>query len=536
MLMFPLLLALATDPAVQESALLAALPDTAFALVYCADPGAVRERAQRNDWIGLLGSDEGQPMYADMEESLTPVLGGTMRTPLDVALELRGESLFFAARDVSGLLTVPPPARETLLAAMHAWLAERAAGASLKSVDVLGGRVELFTPAEDAGPARLAALLDHPRALGLFAADSEEALLLALRDALTSLERGEARGLARAFETARAAHGSLAVECYVDFSPFVAEAEAELANAGKDLDVDPTGLLGLEKGTSLYLTLDMDAGDRVDLRGSLAIPPETLAASLADTFQPLPSGLAAMLPKNTWGAIALGWNYMAMIDRARAALDAAGQTGAGKMLDQSLEGAQAATGLDVEEKLLRQLTGTFLFFMGAPDEGQQDPPFSLGVQASIADANAFEDAFETVVGMTLGEDATELVQVEGQDAYLWDTVGMSILPRSFLVCLGKPFFTDSIKALTGEVHSSMASGTRLEAAVAENQGASFFMCFELSSFRDLFFGAELRGSDETPATAPTAETPSKAPNPFDCQLVASARRTKSGFDLRVTTR
>jgi hypothetical protein len=527
------LLAFATHSGSDPSRLLSAVPETAFALVYCADPGALRERAKRNDWVGLLGSDEGEPLYVDLEESLSPLLGGTMRAPLDVGLELRGESVFFVAEEVSGLLTAPPASRDELLKSMHAWLTERSGGTDLKTVDALGGRVEIFSPAPETG-SRLAALLDHPRALGLFTADSQEALLRALQDSLASLERGEERALARGLEAARATHGALAIEFYVDFSPFVAQAEAELASAGKDLGVDPTGLLGLEKGTSLYLTADMDAGDKVEVRGSLAIPPETLAASLADTFVPLPGTLAAQLPKSTWGAIALGWDYMAMIDRAREAFDKAGQNKVGETLDQSLEAANAASGINVEEQVLRQLTGTFLFFMGPPAAAEQDPPFSLGFEASIADANEFESALEALVGMALGEDATDLVQVEGQDAYVTDEVGLAILPKNVLVCLGQPFFADAIRALKGEVHASMADGTRLEAAIAENQGSSLFLCFELTPFRDVFFG-ELAAAGEAPPTE-TPAAASKAPNPFDCQLTASARRTKTGFDLRVLTR
>ena len=168
-----------------------------------------------------------------------------------------------------------------------------------------------------------------------------------------------------------------------------------------------------------------------------------------------------------------------MIDRAREALDTAGQQKIGQTLDQSLEAANAAMGVDVEEKLLRQLTGTFLFFMGPPAEGQRDPQASLGFQASIADADAFEGAFETVIGMTLGEDATELVQIEGQDAYVYDTVGLAILPKNLLVCLGQPFSpTPSARSpgsarSYGRRHASRGRHRR-------EPGRVLLQCFELT--------------------------------------------------------
>ncbi len=542
------LLALASLSTLQDRGLLSGLPEGAFALAYCPDPSVFRERARANDWVRMLASDEGKPLYVDLEEQLQPATGSSLRSPLDVGLELSGESIFFVAPHVSGLLTVRPQNPERLIAAMQTWLAERAAArpevegaealqAELRTVSAFGGRIEFAIAPSADWPVRTAAFFDHPRVLGLLTAVTDQALLLALRDSLTALEKGEERALAQGFRAARAAHGPLALECYVDFSPFIAPAEAALAEAGKAMEIDPTGLLGLENGTTLYLTADMQAGDRVELRGGLAIPPETLAASLADTFVALPSGLAAMLPKSTWGTIGLGWNYMAMVDRAREAFDAAGQEGVGKSLDQGLAAAGAATGVDVEEQLLRQLTGTFLFFFGPPpEEGKDFPPVSVGAEVWIADAGEFVDAFEAVIGMTLGDDATGVVQIEGQDVYSFDEeLHITILPDHALCCLGEPFFTQAMTALLCQVHSSAATGTRLEAAIAENQGASFFACFELTPLRDLYYRG-LRDANPADAPADAASADRDAPNPFESQLVASARRTKLGFDLRLYTR
>jgi hypothetical protein len=126
--------------------LLAAIPEESFMLTYCADPVGFVERARQNDWVRLFASERGEPLLGDLGDLLEPATGRGLHRPLRVALELFGPTYYFHAPSLSGLVTQPPPTRDSLAEAMRAWLRGRgdaAEDASLRSVEIGAGRLEV---------------------------------------------------------------------------------------------------------------------------------------------------------------------------------------------------------------------------------------------------------------------------------------------------------------------------------------------------------------------------------------------------------
>ena len=74
------------------------------------------------------------------------------------------------------------------------------------------------------------------------------------------------------------------VEVYVDFSPFVAEAEKQLARSVEGVLPDPTGMLGVDQGLWLLASVDVFPGTRIDGSAFLNVPKDTLAATLAEVL------------------------------------------------------------------------------------------------------------------------------------------------------------------------------------------------------------------------------------------------------------
>ena len=105
------------------------------------------------------------------------------------------------------------------------------------------------------------------------------------------------------------------------------------------------------------------------------------------------------------------------------------------------------------------------------------------------------------------------------------------MPNRFLFAARRLGLLDTLGALQGDAQSS-AGGSRLDAAIAERRGATFFTCIELTRLRDL-----MRRYGELPDDY-AALWPSSAdePDPFAAQLVGSMRRVPEGFEILVTTR
>ncbi len=520
----------ANQPA-QEASLLAAVPADAYALVRVADPDALRSRTEGNDWVTFFASPGGEPAVLELGREYEAVTGTDFDGLLEVALELHGEALLFFTGEVAGFLTVPPPDRAALAEVLSAWLPEE----PRQSSEIAGGTVQLATWPEAGGGSRsrageYLAFLDHPLAMGLYSGDSAEAVLAALGDSLGALGSERRAPVVEGF---LAAGGGTTggIEGFLDFTPFVAEAEKALREAVDGVLPDPTGLLGLEQGTWLFVTADAFPGTKVEVNARLRIPPGTLAAKLADTFEPLPRTLPSDLPSGTWTVWALDWNLSRFYATARAGLEEKQEDGFA-MVDQGLAAAEALAGVDPIEDVIDQLSGLFALYH-VLDGGEMPERYDTGFAflVGLVNGDRFMEALEAVLDTgALDVDATEL---EGAEAYLagpdlfgpdesvYDG-GIALLPHRLLMSLSRDTLARGLRAIGRVEGAGLTDGSELQAAFDENAGACAFVYTELSKLRALEFLQGWQVPEEN--------------DPFESRLIFAARRTPDGFDVRLYTR
>src|SRR5690606_41843911 len=101
---------------------------------------------------------------------------------------------------------------------------------------------------------------------------------------------------------------------FADLTPMMAEAEAEIREAGSVFEVDPTTLLGLQGDTWVYTTLELFRGDRMEARGRLHVPSGGIAARTLATLRPLPVDLLARVPAGVAQVSAFGWDIPAFFE------------------------------------------------------------------------------------------------------------------------------------------------------------------------------------------------------------------------------
>ena len=514
-------------PRAEVGALLAAVPEAAFALLHLGDPSAFRSRAEDNDWVALYASPRGESALSALTREYETGTGTEFDGLLEVALELHGEALLFFTGQVAGFLTEPPPDRAALATVLDGWLAAEAR----RTIEIEGGQVQLAAwPSAPHGGAERAghflAFFDHPLALGLYSGDSADAVLDALRDSLGAL-RSERR--ARVVEGFLAAGGGTTrgIEAFVDFTPFVAEAERTLRDAVEGVLPDPTGLLGLELGTWLFVTADVSPGTRVEVQGRLAIPEETLAAELADCFQPLAPTLPADLPRGTWSVAALDWDLSRFIATARAGLERAHEDGLA-VVDQRLADVETLSGVDPIQDVIEQLTGLFALYH-VLDQGRLPASVEdgFGLLVGLVDEERFLEAFETLLGV--GGIGVDPIELENAEAYLLgpDRIGsdggLAFLPQRLAASPSRSTLVRSLRALGRVEDAALPWGSELQGALDENAGAFAFAYAELTYLRGLWLSEEVRpvGLER---------------DPFDSQIVFNARRTVGGFEGRIYSR
>ncbi|MFT5051968.1 MAG: hypothetical protein ACI8QZ_003399 [Chlamydiales bacterium] len=527
-------LMLATAPAASlpDSTLLAAVPPDAFVLVHCHDLVALHERAARNDWVRMLGSSDGDALYASLADGFLDTTHTDFDQLLSIARTVQGEGVLFAGHSSAGFVTIPPPDRAALLAAMGRWL-PGGEDAQRKSVMLSGARVELADwgayskPGDwDGRKGHFAALVDHPRLLGLFSADSADLVLKSVTASLAGLDSGVEPALAGAYREAGGGAGA-GIELYVDFTPLTGAADEALRSMVRDVVPDPTRLLGLERGTWLHATANIFPGTRIEKHAHLHLPPDSVVMRLASTFRPLPHSLPAELPRGVQALWALRWNLPEFYSIARSALAAGGGEAGLQAVDQGLAAAEGMTGVDPVEDVLDQLEGTFAFYMleGASDDDPLDNLGKMGFLAHLLDGEIFFEAFEQLVSGV--GDVFERVELEGVDAYVFPSDpeldgGIAFLPKAFVVAPARPILVRALRALAGADGASLLDGSSMQAAIDENAGAAFLTVVDLASYRGIFLGKR--------------RPESELPNPFESQLVGSARPIRDGFEFHLVTR
>ncbi len=535
-------------PTTQEASILAMVPESSFMLVHCEDFAALRSRAERNDWVRLLGSKKGAPVMEEWAREFNRETDTDFDELLALGKELHGESVFFLNGPVAGFLTTASADRTSLVEAMRAWLPEAGPEAVSRIRRLGNAQVELVAwPEKEAWGwadrrGHFAALVDHPHVLGLFSGDDVDSLVATLEASLAGFGTDRRAPVVAGFEAARAkAPRCQGIEAFIDFSPFVAEAERELARAMEGIFPDPTGMLGIDEGLWLHAQSDVFPGIRVDGSAFLNIPQGTLAASLADTFQPLPTDLPTKLPTGIWSLYALRWDLKLFWQRTRAAFEERHGADSLQAVDGGLNAAKSLSGVDPIVDVIEQLEGTFAFFTtDLSDEEKEDDwlDFSeFGLLATLVDGDAFLDAFERAIGGKPFEDELDLIDIAGVDVYVpreedsFDG-GIAFMPREFVFGFGRGTLTRTLRAVTGAEGANLLDGSDLQGALDQNQGCCFFLGQNLSEMRKRHgYGFK---SD---TTLPPLEGEEQGRDPFEgTYLIHTTRRTPDGFRFELHTK
>jgi hypothetical protein len=546
MLLSTLLLSLPhLAPLPVEGSLLAVVPEDAYALAHCRDTAGLRARTELNDWYRLLASAEGEPLLSELAREFQHHTRSEMDELLAMAKVLQGEAVFFDTGKVAGFVVDPPANRAALADLMRAWIPS--GEAARRTLEVAGGAVELVAWPDDIGgwagrAGHFAAFVDHPQALAIYSGDDSAAVVAAVTEGVTRLGGDAGAPLVSSYLAAGGGHGG-GVELFVDFTPLVEAAEAALKEAVEGFLPDPSKLLGLEGGTWMHATADVFSGTRIDCRAQLHLPEDTLVSRLADTFQPLPNTLPADLPRDIWFLWALNWDLKLFYQRAREAYEEAGLGEGLGEVDAGLEAAKGMSGVDPVVDVLNQLAGDFCFYFVQPEERKpgerldaMDALPTLGLQAGLVDGNAFLTALEKLLAVGGLEAMFDIEEIAGVDAYVFEgdegvDGGLACLPRALTIAPSRRVLEHNLQALTRVEGASLLHGSRTRAALDENAGACFVWCVEMTPLR-VFFLPELEGDLQLPPL----EAGQPARDPFDTQLIGSARRAVGGFELELYTR
>ncbi len=528
----------------QKTALLEAVPEDAFALIHAVNPPAFRARAQQNDWVSLAGGPAGKPALTALAHEYEAATGTDFHGLIDLALKLHGEALLFFTGEVAGFLTEAPPNSEDLADALRGWMKEEPS----HDVPVAGGLAQVATWTESrpdspsGGQERsVLAFLDHPRALGLFSGDDVDTVLKVMARSLEGFANEHRAPVVESFLAAGGGR-STGVEAFVDFTPFVDEFERNLRSLVQNVLPDPTGLLGLDRGTWLFARADVQPGTEVTLEAQLRIPEGTLAADLADTWEPLPASFPDQLPRDTWGLWAVDWNLGRFLRIARAAFEKVDENGL-LLVDQGIAVAKNLSGVDPLEDVLHQMDGLFAFFQRA--SSKHSGPTAIagqGFLAGMVAGHRFLETLKTLLGEeglgidpgTLEGATTFLLEPETastDDGPAADTVprdyfedgGLALLPRHLVVSPNRETMVETLRAIQGHEEARLEEGSPLRRTLEEHRGSCGFAFAELAPFRAMVLAEE-------------AATASNDTDPFQSRLTMTARRTSKGFEFQLSTR
>ena len=557
LLSLPLLTIGDAAPAPAPGAILRAVPEGCHQLAYCEDFAGMRSRADRNDWIGLLISKDGAPLLGELEDAYRDGVQLELDDLYPIAEELRGEGVFFLLPGAACFFTAAPEPRASVREALRSWLPDPGPTGA-RTTRTLGlARAEIVAwPAVEAGPRRYrsghyAALVEHPAGLGLISADDMDQMTAALEAVLGGLEGEGTSSIVQAFESARAsAPRTSGIEFYLDFTPYAADAERMLRRSSEGALPDPEGMLGLEQGTWLHASLDLQPGRRIDGRGFLRVPPGTLTAKLADCFKPLPVGLRDRLPSELSALWALNWDMNAFYRTARAAFqEKHGEDSLGTV-DAGVEAVKGMTGVDPLKDLVANLDGTLALYFAQPNReilGDERYILSIGFLLGLSNGEAFLDAFERLIDATLAS-VLELDDVAGAEVYTFKDAelrgmedaegqpiapgGVAFLPGTFVMCVSGDVLARQVRALQLHADSSLASDAGIGARLAEKPGVTFFSSMDLAWLMEFADMGGLRG----PRSEEPAEGGADMRKLLDAFLVTTARRTAQGFDFRLEIR
>jgi len=508
----------------QSSSLLTAVPDDATTVAVCSDVGLLRDRMENNRWAQFLRTSTGEDLL------INSLLEGGGTSEFDkmaeIASALKGECVMFSSGTLTGFLTTPPTNAENLKSAMEAWMPEvGVAGYNHASQVMFGAQVDVL--ARDRSElyqgilersAHAVALVHHPMAFGLFKADNGEELLAGLRSSLSGLGTDHRSPLVDALVARRSqvGHAGL-VELLVDASQTIHAMVDDFSPPGVTLSREQ--VLGKDS-CDLYLSLDVQPGTRMEMRGHFSVPSETLASRFADCMRPLPMGLADSIPHDSIAFTGLGLDLAAGFDLGRKVLEELKAEEALNTVEQGLATGKAMTGVDLEQALIRQLTGPMaVVFLDPGDSTEVDDLFALPLffMEGLGNGVLFQEAFEELI--PLGEQfiQLDLSDVHGVDVYQASSedVGLAFLPEAFVVALNSDALMRAVTAAVGKEQNSEPG--RISATLMANPG----VCGLATTVMTPFWRSMMDGDEDAFGLVEGA------------QITSVLRRVATGFELRL---
>ena len=507
----------------QSPSLLAAVPDDANAVARCSSVSLLRDRMENNRWVQFLQTSTGQGLL------INSLLGGGGIDDFDKMTEigsaLNGECVMFSSETLTGFLTTPPTNAEALKSAMEAWLPTEGEGYNHVSqlmfgaqVDVLARNMSEFDPGllEPSGDA--IALVHHPLAFGLFTADDGEELLAGLKSSLSGLGTSHRSPLVHALVARRSqvGHAGL-VEFLVDASQTIHSMVDDFSPPGVALSREQ--VLGKDS-CDLYLSVDVQLGTRLEMRGLFSVPSGTLASRFADCIRPLPMGLADSIPHDSIAFTGLGLDLAAGIDLGRRVLKELEAEEALNTLEQGLATGKAMTGVDLEQAFIQQLTGPMaVVFLDPGDGTETDDLFDLPLffMEGLGNGVLFQEAFEELI--PLGEQfiQLDLSDVHGVDVYQAsdEDFGIAFLPEAFVFALSSDALVRAVTAAVGKEQNSEPG--RISATLMANPG----VCGLATTVMSPFWRSMMDGDEDALGLVEGA------------QITSTLRRVAAGFELHL---
>ncbi len=533
MLILSLICLAAPAVTVQEGKLLSGVPDSALTVVHCLDMDLLRTRMERNRWFqfmqtpvaldiisGLISLDSTPNGWRDARDVLVPI-----------GSALHGESVLFADTNLIGFLTQRPHDVAALDAAMRKWIPDP--NASYVSQTILDDRVTTVTLFEQEDMSKdSVAIVHHPNTMGLFMAPSEckRSLMEGIKTSFSRLTNGRSANVVIELDNGRHRLGQRGlVEAYVDFTSAILLAEMitgispwpEWPSSPDQLP--PSYFLSPGGHSGLFLSLDLQAGTHVDVRGHLTIPAGSVASQFADCFKPIPQGTAQAIPHSASAYAGTGIDLASAYSLSRSILEELEHDETLSALDQGLEGGEAMTGVDLEQGVFEQVVGPLAWMMIPEAEHANLPGFSQQLMSiGVKQGEVFQEALEALV--PFGE---ELMQIELTDLYGIDTYvftdrddldgGIAFLPNTFLVGLSRVGLRLGVAAGLGEEENRAPSA--VQTALMTHPGVCGLGTVLPESLSDLSKDMDEEAKSMLKGT----------------QLTFQLRRVKGGFDLNLSS-
>jgi hypothetical protein len=270
----------------------------------------------------------------------------------------------------------------------------------------------------------------------------------------------------------------------------------------------------------LYLSVDVQLGTRLEMRGLFSVPSGTLASRFADCIRPLPMGLADSIPHDSIAFTGLGLDLAAGIDLGRRVLKELEAEEALNTLEQGLATGKAMTGVDLEQAFIQQLTGPMAVVFLDPGDGTEtgdlfDLPLFL--MEGLGNGVLFQEAFEELI--PLGEQfiQLDLGDVHGVDVYQAsdEDFGLAFLPEAFVFALSSDALVRAVTAAVGKEQNSEPG--RISATLMANPG----VCGLATTVMSPFWRSMMDGDEDALGLVEGA------------QITSTLRRVAAGFELHL---